>query len=137
MNTISPTNRFGIGALSKNSSVNIETIRYYERIGIMPKPPRTDGGQRSFDGEHLKRLRFVRRGRELGFTLDDIRALLRLADGSGKTCAEVKAMTLTHLDTVRAKIADLTRMERILDDMVDQCDEGDLPDCPVLEALAG
>ncbi|MDH3920601.1 MAG: MerR family transcriptional regulator, partial [Rhodospirillales bacterium] len=86
-----------IGALSKNTGCNIETIRYYERIGLLPAPPRSAGGHRLYGEVLLKRLTFIRRGRELGFTLDDIRGLLGLVDGGAYTCAEVKALTLDHL----------------------------------------
>lgn len=124
-----------IGALSKRTGCNIETIRFYERIGIMLKPGRTQGGHRVYTQDHLKRLTFVRRSRELGFTLDQVRNLLSLVDGDDYTCDEVKAMTVEHADEVRQKIADLTKLKRVLDDMVSQCDRGDIPDCPVIDAL--
>ena len=124
-----------IGVLSKRTGCNIETIRYYERIGVMPKPPRTEGGHRVYTEDHLKRLTFIRRSRELGFTLDQIRDLLGLVDGDGYSCDEVKAITVEHADEVRQKIADLKKLKRVLDDMVSQCDRGDIPDCPVIDAL--
>ena len=136
MDTIPRAARYGIGALSKRTNVNIETIRYYERIGIVPKPPRTGGGQRVYDGDHLKRLTFVRRSRELGFSLDEIRALLKLADGGGYTCGEASHMTLAHVADIRRKIADLRRMERVLKDMAVKCAGGTVPMCPILEALS-
>src|SRR5262245_16891453 len=83
-----------IGALSKRTRVNVETIRFYERIGILPKPPRSAGGHRIYGDHELMRLGFVRRGRELGFSLDEVRGLLSLVDGGRFTCAEVKAITL-------------------------------------------
>ena len=113
-----------IGALSKRTGCNIETIRFYERIGIMPKPARTQGGHRVYTQDHLKRLTFVRRSRELGFTLDQVRNLLSLVDSDDYTCDEVKEMTLEHMGDVRHKIADLRKLERVLDDMVSQCDHG-------------
>lgn len=124
-----------IGVLSKRTGCDIETIRYYERIGVMPKPPRTEGGHRVFSEDHLKRLTFIRRSRELGFTLVQVRDLLGLVDGNDYTCDEVKAITVEHADAVRQKIADLRKLKRVLDDMVLQCDRGDIPDCPVIEAL--
>ena len=124
-----------IGALSKRTGCNIETIRFYERIGVMPKPARTEGGHRVYTEDQLKRLTFIRRSRELGFTLDQVRDLLGLVDGNDYTCDEVKAMTVEHADEVRQKIADLTKLKRVLDDMVSQCDRGDIPDCPVIDAL--
>src|SRR5258706_11477101 len=105
------TQEFPIGALAGESGVNIETIRYYEKIGVMPKPARSAGGYRLYTAEHLKRLTFIRRGRELGFTLDELRGLLRLVDGHAYTCAEVRALTLDHVADIRCKIADLRRLE--------------------------
>jgi MerR family mercuric resistance operon transcriptional regulator len=124
-----------IGALSKRTGCHIETIRYYERIGLLPAPPRSAGGHRLYGEDHLKRLTFVRRGRELGFTLEDIRGLLGLVDGGAYTCAEVKALTLDHLGEVRRKLADLRRLEKVLKNMAEECDGGAVPDCPVIDAL--
>jgi MerR family mercuric resistance operon transcriptional regulator len=124
-----------IGALSKRTGCNIETIRYYERIGLIPKPPRTEGGHRVYDEDQLKRLTFIRRSRELGFTLDQVRGLLGLVDGGDYTCAEVNAFTLGHRDEIRRKIADLRKLEKVLTDMASQCDGGAVPDCPVIDAL--
>jgi MerR family mercuric resistance operon transcriptional regulator len=105
------------GELAQRSGCNIETVRFYERQGLLPAPPRTEGGHRDYAPEHLKRLIFIRRSRELGFTLGEIRGLLGLVDGSDWTCGEVRAMTLEHLADVRRKIADLERLARILEDM--------------------
>jgi MerR family mercuric resistance operon transcriptional regulator len=132
---MTPTS-YAIGTLSKHTGVNIETIRYYERIGIMPRPPRTAGGQRIYDSSHFKRLAFIRRSRELGFSLDEIRALLRLVDGGDYTCGEVREMTLAHIADIRRKIGDLRRMEVVLKDMAAKCDGGDVPECPILDALS-
>ncbi len=134
--TASTGRTVAIGVLSKRTGVKIETIRYYERIGIMPNPPRTEGGQRIYGETHMKRLTFVRRSRELGFSLDDVRALLSLADGGEFTCGEVKEMTVAHIGDIRRKIADLRRMERVLKEMASKCDGGDVPDCPILETLS-
>ncbi len=126
---------FSIGALSGRSGVNVETIRYYERIGLLPSPPRTEGGHRLYRGEHLKRLAFIRRSRELGFSIDEIRALLDLVDSGEYTCGEVKSMTDAHLENVRRKIADLRRLERTLAGISSQCEGGAVPECPVIDAL--
>lgn len=125
-----------IGALSQRTGCNIETIRYYERIGMIPKPPRTQGGHRLYAQEHLKRLVFIRRSRELGFSLEQIRELLRFADGGRYTCSQVRAITVEHLDEVRARMKDLKRLEKVLNTMASQCDRGKVPDCPVIEALS-
>ncbi len=133
--TVSRAPALAIGALSRRTGVNIETIRFYERIGILPKPPRTQGGHRVYSQGHLKRLSFVRRSRELGFTLDEVRGLLELVDGGRYTCAEVKTITLNHLTDIRHKIADLRRLVRTLSDMAGKCKGGKVPDCPVIDAL--
>ena len=123
------------GELAQQSGCNIETVRFYEKQGLLPAPPRTAGGHRDYDREHLKRLTFIRRSRELGFTLDQVRGLLELVDGGEWTCAEVKAMTVEHSADVRRKIADLEKLAQVLDDMAAQCDGGDLPECPIIDAL--
>ncbi len=124
-----------VGQLSKRTGCNIETIRYYERIGLLPPPPRSEGGYRLYGAAHLKRLVFIRRSRQLGFALQDVRGLLNLVDGGEYTCDEVKAMTLSHLKDVREKIQDLKGMERVLRDMAAQCEGGGVPECPIIEAL--
>ena len=100
--------RLTIGPLSKRVGLNIETVRYYERAGLLPPPPRTEGGYRIYGDDHLKRLVFVRRSRELGFSLDEVRGLLGMVDG-GYTCGEVHSLTLAHLTDIRKKVADLRR----------------------------
>ena len=124
-----------IGGLSKATGCNIETIRYYERIGLMPAPPRSAGGQRVYEEPHVRRLTFVRRGRELGFTLDEVRGLLRLVDGGDYTCEEVRTITLDHLDAVEQKITDLKQLAVVLQEMAQECAGGSIPECPIVEAL--
>jgi MerR family mercuric resistance operon transcriptional regulator len=127
---------FPIGVLSTETGVNIETIRYYERIGLMPTPPRTKGQQRIYDGDHLKRLTFIRRSRELGFSLDQIRALLGLSGRHALTCAEVKGLAEQHIADIRCKLKDLKRLERTLSDLAARCHGRRVPDCPILDALS-
>jgi len=127
--------RLGIGALSEQTGCNIETIRYYEREGLLPNPPRTEGGHRVYDKEHLKRLTFIRRSRELGFALEEVRGLLRMVDGEHYSCAEVKSLTLDHLKDVRGKLTDLKKLEKVLKQLADQCTGDATPDCPIVEAL--
>ena len=124
-----------IGPLSKRTQVNIETIRFYEREKLLPAPPRSDGGYRLYGDEHLRRLVFIRRGRELGFSLDEIRDLLLMVDG-GYTCGEVQELTLEHLARVRDKLADLRRLEKTLKSIAAQCVGGVIPHCPVIDALS-
>jgi MerR family mercuric resistance operon transcriptional regulator len=124
-----------IGGLSDLTHCNIETIRYYEKIGIFPKPPRTEGGHRIYSENHQKRLVFIRRGRDLGFSLEEIRALLRLVDGGDNTCAQVQEITLHHLKDIRQKIVDLRKLEKILSQISSHCEGGVVPECPILDAL--
>lgn len=128
-------NGLSIGALAERTGIKIETIRYYERIGLIAAPPRSAGGHRVYDQAHLRRLGFVRRSRELGFSLDEVRMLLAMADG-GSTCGDVQALALRHLADVRAKIADLRRLEETLKSISDQCEGGTMPECPIIEALS-
>jgi MerR family transcriptional regulator, mercuric resistance operon regulatory protein len=138
--TASRAGTLSIGALSRRTGVNIETIRYYERIRLLAKPPRTAGGHRSYAPEHVERLRFVRRARELGFGIENIRALLVLAARGAASCVEARTIAATHLADVRAKLSDLAKLEKILAETVTQCDTQccgpDTPACPVLEVLA-
>ena len=124
------------GKLAGAAGVHLETVRYYERIGLMPAPGRTGSGYRSYGAEHLRRLSFIRRARELGFSIEEIRALLAMAEPGNASCAEVRALTMAHLDEVRAKISDLRRLERILATTVEMCSREATPACPVLDMLA-
>lgn len=127
---------FAIGVLSERSAVNIETIRYYERVGLLPKPARSAGGYRLYQPADSERLCFIRRARDLGFSLDEIRRLLDLADQKSRSCRRVNEIAVEHLAEVHAKISDLQRMERVLAAMVRACAQGTMPACPLLETLA-
>jgi MerR family mercuric resistance operon transcriptional regulator len=124
-----------IGRLAQASGVNLETIRYYERIGLLQQPPRTPGGHRAYEDAHRRRLTFIRRARELGFTIEQVRELLKLSDDD-QPCGAVLALSAAHLEEVRRKLADLTRLEAILARAVSQCSGGAETGCPVLEMLA-
>ena len=132
-----PRAGIAIGEAGRRAGVNIETIRYYEREGVVPKPARAANGRRVYNDAEIGRLVFVRRGRELGFTLGEIRALSRLAAGPGTACDEVLAMTRAHLAQVRRKIRDLARLESVLARLARQCARGRPRACPLIEALAG
>jgi MerR family transcriptional regulator, mercuric resistance operon regulatory protein len=126
-----------IGELSWQTGCHVETIRYYERVGLLPRPPRSAGRYRLYDIGDVRRLAFVRRARELGFTLNQVRALLLLsAADSENTCSEVRALTARHLTDLRAKIADLRAMEHVLSEAVRRCDTGELPGCPLIDTLS-
>ncbi|MEX0962862.1 MAG: helix-turn-helix domain-containing protein [Pseudohongiellaceae bacterium] len=129
------SDQLSIGRLASGSGVKIETIRYYEKIGMMPVPKRSTGGQRIYSQAALNRLHFIRRCRELGFTLKEILLLLTLDATADRSCNEVRDVTLTHLAQIKRKIADLKRMQSVLSKLVVQCDSGSAPACPILEAL--
>jgi MerR family mercuric resistance operon transcriptional regulator len=133
--TASRSTGLSIGKLSRLTGVNIETIRYYERIGIMPVPPRTQSGQRVYAEDHLKRLTFVRRSRELGFSLDEVRALLGLVGRHTLTCAEIRDMARDHIAHIQERVKDLKKLERVLTDLVDRCHGKNVPECPLLDTL--
>jgi MerR family mercuric resistance operon transcriptional regulator len=126
-----------IGRLSKRTGCNVETIRYYEKIGLLSAPPRTPGGHRVYGDDDARRLAFICRGRGLGFSLDEVRALLALADGQEYNCGKVREITLHHLREVKAKIRDLRRLERTLAAISRECEGGVAPRCPIIEALYG
>jgi Cu(I)-responsive transcriptional regulator len=125
-----------IGALAKATGTNIETIRYYERIGLIDAPARTEGNYRAFGPRHLARLSFVRRSRDLGFSLETVRDLLRLADQKQRDCAAVDAIAREHLAEVERKIADLTALGVELRDLIGQCGHGTIAECRIIEALS-
>jgi MerR family mercuric resistance operon transcriptional regulator len=124
-----------IGKLSKFTGVNIETIRYYERTKVLPRPRRTQSGRRLYQAADIRTLAFLRRARELGFSLDQIRTLLRLGGPTKASCHEVRQIASHHLDDIRMKISDLRKLERLLAKTVAQCTGTTAPDCPVLDIL--
>lgn len=127
--------RFTIGVLARKTGCNIETIRYYEKAGIIPHPSRSDGGHRLYGSGHHKRLAFVMKARVLGFTLAEVRALLRLVDEQDRPCAEAREVAASHLKDVQTKLADLRAMEAVLNEMVIACDKGRSTDCPLIERM--
>jgi MerR family mercuric resistance operon transcriptional regulator len=133
--TAARANGLTIGKLSELTGVNIETIRYYERIKMLPSPPRSQSGRRIYDSTHLRTLVFIRRSRELGFSLDEIRALIRLGGPAKATCREVRKIAAHHLEHIRARLSDLKKLERLLARTVAECSGRTAPDCPVLDIL--
>jgi MerR family transcriptional regulator, mercuric resistance operon regulatory protein len=124
-----------IGKLSQLSGVNIETIRYYERVKVLPAPARAENGRRTYGPTETRILIFIRRARELGFSLDEVRALLRLGGPGKASCGEVREIAAHHLNDIRAKISDLRKLERLLSKTVAQCTGTAAPVCPVLDIL--
>lgn len=126
-----------IGELAKATGVKIVTIRYYEQIKVMPSPSRTEGNYRTYQQEHLHRLQFIRRCRELGFTLDQLRDLLRLCGQAEQACAAVDRITARHLKEIEQRVADLGRLAAELRRLKNRCSgKGCIADCRILEALS-
>jgi DNA-binding transcriptional MerR regulator len=125
-----------IGALAKATGTKVETVRWYEKVGILPAPDRTAGNYRIYGPEHLRRLGFIRRARNLGFTLDEVRALLGFADECDRDCRDVDAIARRHLADVERKIADLTALAAELRSVIGQCGGGTVSECRIIEALA-
>lgn len=128
---------YSVGQLAGLSGCKVETVRYYEKTDLMPEPPRTEGGHRLYSLDHVKRLKFIRRSRELGFTIEQIRELLTFIDEPDHHCGEVKAMAMTKVRDVQKKIEDLQRLKKALNDMAAQCRGGQysINDCPIIEAM--
>ena len=124
-----------IGALSRKTGTKVQTIRYYEQIGLLNEPGRTAGGQRRYTQEDLDRLAFVRHGRQLGFPLDAIRDLLDLADHPEQSCSQADSIAQRQLVQVRQKILRLKALEKELKRMISECEGGQAGDCRVLEVL--
>lgn len=126
-----------IGELARATGTKVVTVRYYERIGLLPTPRRTAGNYRAYEPHHLARLRFIRRCRDLGFTLDHVRELLELSSQEGKPCAEVDRIAAAQLADTEEKIADLTRLAARLRGIISRCEGGGaIADCRIVEALS-
>lgn len=128
--------QFSIGELARRSGCKVATIRYYEGVGLLEPSPRTSGGHRQYGGDAVQRLVFVRRSRELGFTVDTIRSLLELARDEERPCAEVDAMASAHVQEIDQKIESLAAMRDALVDVLDRCERTTIHECRVIEALS-
>lgn len=127
---------FSIGELARRTRVKVPTIRYYEQIGLLPPPPRTEGQQRRYDAAHASRLNFIRHARELGFEVDAIRELLALSAEPNQSCAEIDEIARRHISGIDRRIAHLTTLRAELRRMVDECGRGRVCECRVIETLA-
>ncbi|MCL1049259.1 helix-turn-helix domain-containing protein [Shewanella abyssi] len=129
--------KYSVGQLANESGCKVETVHYYEKIGLMPEPPRTEGGHRVYALPDVKRLNFIRRSRELGFKIEQIKELLKLIDEPNHYCGEVKAMAMQQARVVEDKINDLQRLQLALNEMVTQCTASNksIDDCPIVDAL--
>ena len=127
--------RITIGELSRRTGVNIETIRYFEKVGIIAAPPRTSGGHRVYDGEQVRALGFIRRARELGFTPADVRAMLDIGGPAEASCDRMRDIATHHLEQVRAKMRDLGALEHLLASTIERCSGGADSDCAVIDLI--
>lgn len=123
------------GKLAKSTGCNLETIRYYEKIGLLHEPDRTASGHRVYSPADQKRLKFILRSRELGFSIEELRGLLGLVDSDNYTCGEVLEVTTQHIADIKSKISDLKKLEQTLSQMSSQCAGGEVPECPVINSL--
>jgi Cu(I)-responsive transcriptional regulator len=128
--------RLTIGDLAKATATKVETVRYYERIGLLPAPERTAGNYRAYGPSHLDRLSFVRHARDLGFSIEAVRDLLRLVDDPNRSCSDADQIARTHLADVDGRIGRLVALKAELERMVTQCEGGRIADCRVIEVLA-
>ncbi len=128
--------QFSIGDLSKATGTKVETIRYYEQIALLPKPARRANNYRSYDAAHAGRLSFIRRARDLGFSLEQVRNLLGLSDQKDRSCESVDAIAGAHLGEIDRKIADLKALRSELASLMRQCQGGTIAECRIIEALA-
>ena len=124
-----------IGKLARETGTTVETIRYYERVGLIAAPARTDGNYRSFRPDDLERLRFIRRTRDLGFSLEEVRALLDMAVERDRDCGEVDELAKRHLNAIDQKIADLVALRRDLASVIARCAGGTVADCQILQTF--
>jgi DNA-binding transcriptional MerR regulator len=124
-----------IGKLANATATKVETVRYYERIGLLGAPARSDGNYRLYDQAALGRLSFIRRARDLGFSLEEVRQLLDLSDDRARPCSAVDELARAHLGAVDRKIADLRSLRRELGSLVEQYSHGTIADCRIIEAL--
>lgn len=125
-----------IGELAKATATKVETVRYYEQTGLLPSPARTSGNYRSYSEEHLARLSFIRRARDLGFSIEQVRALLDLSDDRSRDCATIDRIATEHLREIDRKLADLTALRRELSALITSCGGGTVAQCRIIEALA-
>jgi MerR family mercuric resistance operon transcriptional regulator len=128
---------FSVGDLAARSGCKVETVRYYEKTGLMPEPPRSEGGHRIYSLEQLKRLFFIRRSRNLGFSIEQVKELLRFVDEPDHTCGEVRAMAVQQVQAAQDKIDDLKRLQKALNTMAARCKGGryKAEECPIIDAL--
>jgi Cu(I)-responsive transcriptional regulator len=125
-----------IGELANATTTKVETVRYYEKIGLLPPPARTSANYRAYGSEHLARLSFIRRARDLGFTLEAVRELLTLSDDKAQSCEAVDGIARIHLTEIDRKVRDLKSLRSELSRVLGSCSHGTVADCKIIETLA-
>lgn len=132
---VRPATDFAIGALAEAAGVNVETIRYYQRRGLVEEPKKPLGGHRRYSASAVRRVVFIKRAQQLGFTLEEVKALLRLEDG--QSCAETRTLAEHKLGIIEERLGDLNRMRRLLKTLISQCSAGKRPrSCPIIATLS-
>ena len=126
-----------IGTAAEQAGVNIQTLRYYERRGLLPRPPRRRSGYREFPDDAVRMVRFIKRAQDLGFTLDEVEELLRLRSDNRRDRARIRAVATKRVQQIERKVAELTAMKRALSHLLHCCAEGSTLECPIIEALDG
>lgn len=123
-----------IGQVAKAAKVNVETVRYYEKVGLIPQPPRTESKYRLFPSEVIQRIKFIKKAQDLGFTLSEIKTLLYISDSKDFDCREVQQFAFQKLDEIELKIHDLLEMKSILQDLTNRCPgQGSIGECPIIK----
>jgi Cu(I)-responsive transcriptional regulator len=125
-----------IGHLGKATGTKVETIRFYEKTGLLPMPARTEGNYRAYTADHMNRLSFIRRARDLGFSLEQVRELLTLSDDRSRSCSAIDAIATGHRLEIKRKIRDLQALKAELDNLIDQCCRGTVAECRIIETLS-
>ena len=134
-NSVRPAVEVPIGALAERAGVNVETIRFYQRRGLVEEPTKPLGGHRRYSASAVKRVVFIKRAQQLGFTLEEVKALLRLEDG--QSCSETRTLAEHKLAVIEVRLADLNRMRRLLKNLISECSAGKRPrSCPIIATLS-
>jgi Hg(II)-responsive transcriptional regulator len=126
-----------IGTAAERAGVNIQTLRYYERRGLLPRPPRRRSGYREFPDDAVRMVRFIKRAQDLGFTLDEVEELLRLRNDKRRDRVRIRAVATKRVQQIERKVVELTAMKRALSHLLHCCEEGSTLECPIIEALEG
>lgn len=126
-----------IGDMARETATKVTTIRFYESIGLLSAPPRTDSGRRTYERSDVQRLQFIRNGRRLGFSIDEIRSLIDLQENPVRDCAEASVIAARHLADVKEKLFQLSALRKELETLAHSCDQSIVADCKIIRAIGG